>query len=847
MSVLACNNHLKMIRLGRNSKKYLIDEVYLRMRTSNIVQNSQSSREVGENAIAMSIDEASTVFLMDALGKLYSRPAQAALREYLSNAIDAHKAKGGKLPAIQITLPDSNGRTGSSKLLIRDFGKGMTEDEFSTILSRYGASTKRDSNAMIGGFGLGAKSGFAVSDEFFMTSYQQGKGIRVRIFKDALNKGYIDVIDRFTTKEADGILVELPIPSGNLYELSKKSLFTDFPFFMGYGVDAIDVKPSADFSNQSVHNPLAFTAMDFGAETLGWIGKKGDGSGKMYALIGKVAYLIDLSKFSALTKQNNTVDKELVEAVNLLNSYRVVKVINIPIGSVDLPSSREEITYSERSIRTIGAILSNYALMMKQHIQKDLNTKKTRLQVLNALSYLEEGGYKGVSDLTWKGQVLGAELFKNSDAVLTTLKSSRPYSYGSRTSFEVNSVQAKSLVKNFRTLRTYSSKVDYSEGIYRITVDSIADIPAAKKLMTKTVICDFLKIDTENTANRVSHNALFIITTKDDLLNEWLFNHKEIELDSLRTIVQKQKAEQKAQAEKAEQERVKKIQAREKAQKLKEVRSHVMLSNFIINSGSAKALSRNTVDTLFKDTKSKKFYWSEEEVTKLATVSKATKASAETGKFLFPFKATGTANSFIVVSERSNWNEINYLTKLRSFLNLFFDDGSKMIVIGKDRDLDEFKALYPNVESGVQLVKDAVVSQIADENSEIMIAYNAIGDARYQHRNEIRNFLDFVKALNKENLSKLNPELAAAAERFKMVHSSTDGLNTRTGLDEKYFLEVLKGFATLAEIKKNSYSVENDVTLLTKKYPVLLGAAFRQITEDVINDMFDYIKMCENR
>ena len=78
------------------------------MRTSNIVQQAQNSHEVNENATAMSIDDASTTFLMDALGKLYSRPAQAVLREYLSNAMDAHKAKGGKLPPIQVTLPKQN-------------------------------------------------------------------------------------------------------------------------------------------------------------------------------------------------------------------------------------------------------------------------------------------------------------------------------------------------------------------------------------------------------------------------------------------------------------------------------------------------------------------------------------------------------------------------------------------------------------------------------------------------------------------------------------------------------------------------------------------------------------------
>ena len=817
------------------------------MRTSNIVQKSQSSREVGENAIAMSIDEASTVFLMDALGKLYSRPAQAALREYLSNAVDAHKAKGGKLPAIQVTLPEDMRSSSKPKLFIRDFGKGMTEAEFSTILSRYGASTKRDSNAMIGGFGLGAKSGFAVSDEFFMTSYQNGKGIRVRIFKDALNAGFIDVIDRFVTKEADGILVELPIPSANLYELSKKSLFTEFPFFMGYGVDAIDVKPSADFADQSVHNGKAFSSLDFGGEKLGWLSKKSNGPSKMYALIGKVAYPIDLSKFSSLSKQSKAVDKELIQAITTLNTYRRVKVIDVPIGSVDLPSSREEITYSERSIRTLGAIITNYALMMKQHIQKELNTKSTKLQVLNFIAALEDDGYNALNDLTWKGQTVGTAMFKDTNTVFTKLEPSSN-GYYSNAEMEVNSEQGKGF-KKLRQVRNYSMSADFKLGIYRLTVDSVADISTAKKFFTSKILCDYLKIE-QKSSGRGAPSALFIITTKDDVLNDWLLNHKDVALSELLTVVSKQKAEKEAQARKLAEEKVKHEIAREKARKAKEARAEVMLSNFMVNTGSAKALSRNTVETLFKDTKAKKYYWSEEEVEGLASVARV-KAPVSTTKLLFPFKASHAANTFTVVTSRENWNEINYLTKLRAFLNLFVEDGSKMLVVGKERDLDEFKALYPTVESGVQLVKEVVQAQIEDENSEIMIAYNAIGDARYQNTDEISNLLNFVKALNAEQKLDLNDELTSAAERFRMVRSATKNLNTRTGLDEKYFLEALKGFATLAAIKKHSYSVETDVTALKKKYPILLTADFSLNTEklsaEVIEDLFEYIKMCEKK
>ena len=199
------------------------------MKTTNVVQEAVGYEGVSDDALEMSIDEGSSVFLMDALGKLYSQPARAALREYLANGIDAHVEAGGKRPAIEVTLPSSEKRV----LSIRDYGNGMSEDNFSNILRRYGASTKRHSNKLTGGFGLGAKAGFALTDAFHMTSYQNGKRIKVRIFKIAGGKGFIEVIERSTTSEADGMLVEVDVPAGNVEELSYDKLVTD-KFFAAY-------------------------------------------------------------------------------------------------------------------------------------------------------------------------------------------------------------------------------------------------------------------------------------------------------------------------------------------------------------------------------------------------------------------------------------------------------------------------------------------------------------------------------------------------------------------------------------------------------------------------------------
>jgi hypothetical protein len=807
------------------------------MRTTNIVQKSQSDREVGTSAIAMTIDEASSVFLMDALGKLYSRPAQAVLREYLSNAIDAHKAKGGKLPAIQITLPEGNTRnpSGSSMLIIRDFGKGMNEEEFGSILSRYGASTKRDSNAMIGGFGLGAKSGFAVSDEFFMTSYQQGRGLRVRIFKDALNQGYIDVIDRFTSNEPDGVRVEVPIPNSNIPELSKRSLFTEFPFFMGYGMDAIDVRPVADYAGQSVHNPKSFSALKLGATTVGWLNNKSSVV-TTYALVGKVAYTIDMHHIGEHAKQKN--DKDLAAAVKLLTSFRRLKVLDIPIGSVDMPSAREEITYSERSLKTITAVVSNYALILKQHIQKELNSKKTRLQVVKFLAELEADGYSDFSGLSWKGQSFDGSLFKDSEAVVITF-SKGSYNDGLTTA-------SASKLKRFRDLLKLSEKSDNKFGIHLITVDSVANISATRKLVTESNIKKFLKLDAASTIYRSNNSALFIIMPKEDVLSEWLFSNSPLEVSTLEQIVVEEKKAKEAEAEKRKIESLKKEEARKKAQKAKETRAQSMLSNFIINDSTGRAVSRNTIDNVFSDEGSKKFYWSEEEVTEFANVTKGLQkigSGPERTGLLFPFIATPVANTFNSVVERKNWSEINYMNRLRSFLKLFFDKGTKMIVLGKAWDLNEFKATYPDVQSGVLLVKEAIEAQLADEHSAIMIAYNAIGDAKWKDKTEVKNLLSFVGALDETQEAELNEELKSAVERFKVVMTSS----SINGLDEKYFLEVLKGFATLASIKEKSYSVGQDTSTLVEKYPLLMNGSFKTYSPEVVSHLIDYINMCDSK
>lgn len=122
---------------------------------------------------------------------IYTDKILAVLREYSSNAWDAHRMVGrGDLP-IQITLPDND----SPSLVIRDFGPGMSPREVFCIYTQYGESTKRGTDDAVGMMGIGSKSAFAYSDSFTVTSWNGGMRRVYIAVLDASNEGDMQCLD----------------------------------------------------------------------------------------------------------------------------------------------------------------------------------------------------------------------------------------------------------------------------------------------------------------------------------------------------------------------------------------------------------------------------------------------------------------------------------------------------------------------------------------------------------------------------------------------------------------------------------------------------------------------------
>lgn len=101
---------------------------------------------------------------------LYTRPIEAAFREVLINALDAHVEAEAQVP-VDVHLP-----TWSDSLVsIRDYGLGMSHEKMMKVYLDYGVSTRRDDNERHGGLGLGTKAPLAYVDSFSVTSFHAGE------------------------------------------------------------------------------------------------------------------------------------------------------------------------------------------------------------------------------------------------------------------------------------------------------------------------------------------------------------------------------------------------------------------------------------------------------------------------------------------------------------------------------------------------------------------------------------------------------------------------------------------------------------------------------------------------
>lgn len=162
----------------------------------------------GSKSISMEIDASNTGILFSILSEnLYSDIYGSIIRELVSNAWDANKEAGNGNKPVYVHFNGST-ETDSAHISIVDCGPGISEDRVEKIYGKYLASTKRDTNEQIGGWGLGSKTPLAYNDYFQISTVCDGKKY-IYIMRKGVSNTILELLHTSNTDDANGTQIKI--------------------------------------------------------------------------------------------------------------------------------------------------------------------------------------------------------------------------------------------------------------------------------------------------------------------------------------------------------------------------------------------------------------------------------------------------------------------------------------------------------------------------------------------------------------------------------------------------------------------------------------------------------------
>lgn len=172
-----------------------------------------------QDSVKMSLDLDSAQVLMQMLSKnLYSDAIGSTIRECASNALDSHRRAEVTDPIVVSLRPTKDY---SYEFAVEDFGIGLDAEDVKNIISKYGKSTKRDSNTELGMMGLGFKAPLAYSSSFYFVARKNGMERKYMMYEgDDVNT--IDLLYETPTDKRNGVKVIVPIKYGDRYNFQRK-------------------------------------------------------------------------------------------------------------------------------------------------------------------------------------------------------------------------------------------------------------------------------------------------------------------------------------------------------------------------------------------------------------------------------------------------------------------------------------------------------------------------------------------------------------------------------------------------------------------------------------------------
>ncbi len=332
-----------------------------------------------------SIDENNIHVVMDILtNRMYRFKARSIVREYAANAQDAHWDAGLDYLPIRITLPTST----SPVLVIRDYGKGMSVTEIQNIFTKFGASTKRETNNAIGALGMGCKSAFCMTKSFQVIVYRDCEKRNYVVAKNEKGVPQLNYLGATaqTKADPDGMSIEIPVQKNHLHEFaSEMDLFSYW-----------DPRPIV--INGTIPEPKIAETSEVNIEGMGKIKyhilerpqtptyHHSDSSRhQTQVVMGGVPYETSADSFN---------DSEVEEFYGNNGSM----AIEVPIGAVEVTASRESLEYTPRTIANLTKIANGIIKIAADKIVEEIDKHKSFLDAAKYYDNLKGSLQSGIKE-----------------------------------------------------------------------------------------------------------------------------------------------------------------------------------------------------------------------------------------------------------------------------------------------------------------------------------------------------------------------------------------------------------------------------------------------------------------
>lgn len=301
--------------------------------------------------------------IMAVLSGLYRDPIDAMVREYLTNMYDAYVALKRSNPDAKIIPPILHIPSAlDPTLTFTDFGVGMSHDTVWQVYATYGESTKNNDNSEVGGFGLGSKTAFCYNGGTswsIISRYNKEKHTFMAfIGEDGVpNLTHVSTV---STDEPNGVTVSIPIRREHMESVTTAAR-KYVPYFpMDLVVEGLTSRPTLQYIVRGKNWGIA---SDNTADQYSY--RSAPRSSNSRVIMGNVPYKINMDKIDTVGVAPQHANMDGISHVLAYNSIDVY----VPIGSVEIVPSRDDLKYTDR---TISAIQSALRVVFKE-LASELN------------------------------------------------------------------------------------------------------------------------------------------------------------------------------------------------------------------------------------------------------------------------------------------------------------------------------------------------------------------------------------------------------------------------------------------------------------------------------------------